>query len=151
MQASCSASCGSRFCGGLHFTILAIYIFLCRSKSTAFNILSNNLPPLPTNGSPCKSSFSPGPSPIKRTSAFLLPTPKTTLCRVLQRSHRSQLLQSRSSSSKDLYIPQYSFRILPNSHGSYNLINSKFSRIICKNLFNYIKNPHSCKLSIGKL
>ena len=38
----------------------------------------------PTNGSPCKSSFRPGPSPMNMTFARGLPTPNTTLERTSQ-------------------------------------------------------------------
>ena len=47
----------------------------------AARYLSSNCPARPTKGSPCKSSFSPGPSPTNRILAFGLPTPKTTWCR----------------------------------------------------------------------
>ena len=58
------------------------------------SISSRNFPAAPTNGSPCKSSFSPGPSPTNMTSASRGPTPKTTLCRVCD---NGQLVQDRQA------------------------------------------------------
>ena len=45
-------------------------MFFWRFKSTASSILSRSCPLRPTNGSPFRSSCSPGPSPMNRISAF---------------------------------------------------------------------------------
>jgi len=60
-----------------------IYILL-RSRSIIASISSSSFPARPTKGSPCRSSCSPGPSPIKSTSALWEPTPNTTFVRVSQ-------------------------------------------------------------------
>ena len=52
-----------------------------RSRSIISSISSSSLPAGPTNGSPCRSSCSPGPSPMNISSLSGSPTPKTTLCR----------------------------------------------------------------------
>ncbi len=72
-------------------------------------ILVSSCPAFPTNGSPCKSSSSPGASPTNISSASGLPTPKTTCVRVAARcghrvqtkrgtAHRGQLLRFARSS-----------------------------------------------------
>ena len=61
---------------------------------------SSSLPPRPTKGLPCRSSFSPGPSPTHMTSASRGPVPNTTLCRVSARAHFWQDRQVCSSSSQ---------------------------------------------------
>ena len=53
----------------------------------ALRILSNNFPARPTNGSPSRSSFSPGASPTNIKDAFSSPTPKTKLVLELPKSH----------------------------------------------------------------
>ena len=67
------------------------------------SISSKNCPAAPTKGSPCKSSFSPGPSPMNITSICSGPTPNTTLCRVFESSQRVQLRQSARRASRFLY------------------------------------------------
>ena len=54
----------------------------------------------PTNGSPCKSSFRPGPSPMNMTFAHGLPTPNTTLERTSHRLHLRQFRQFSFNSSQ---------------------------------------------------
>ena len=82
LQAAHSSCSGSRFLGGRHFTIFAIKQFALRSSSMALSILSSSCPARPTNGKPCRSSSSPGPSPIIITSGFSAPIPGTVLLRV---------------------------------------------------------------------
>ncbi len=87
IHASCSSGAGSRFCGGRHLTMFAIYTFFSRDNPTAASIRSSSCPAAPTNGSPLASSLAPGPSPINNTSASVTPAPNTTCVRVSQRGH----------------------------------------------------------------
>src|SRR5438105_294139 len=60
-------------------------------------MLSSNLPAWPTNGSPCRSSFSPGASPTISQSGWVSPTPKTVLRRP---SHSLQARQFATASAR---------------------------------------------------
>ena len=95
-QACCSSGSGSRLCGGRHLTMLAIYTRV-RSRSTSSSIVSSSLPAGPTKGRPCRSSCSPGPSPISMISACSFPSPNTRLFRPRQSAQASQRAQSRLS------------------------------------------------------
>ena len=69
---------GFLFFGGLHFTILVMYIsslFAPRLSITRVR----SWPDLPTNGRACSSSFCPGPSPKNMSFAFGFPSPNTML------------------------------------------------------------------------
>ena len=70
--------------------------------------LLENAPALPTNGSPCKSSFSPGPSPTNNISAFSLPTPKTRFVLVSPKGQLLQFEQSAFNCSKFSYFKEQS-------------------------------------------
>ena len=63
-----------------------------RSRSIVASISSRNFPAAPTKGLPCWSSFFPGPSPIRRILAFLLPTPGTVCVLCSQSLHNWQSL-----------------------------------------------------------
>ena len=54
-----------RFCGGRHLTMLQIYTSSRRIRIPAVMICVNNCPARPTNGTPVRSSSSPGPSPMR--------------------------------------------------------------------------------------
>src|SRR5262245_11598947 len=57
-----------------------------RGMPASSSALSSIAPAGPTNGAPCRSSWSPGCSPTNITRAFLGPAPKTTCVAVLYRS-----------------------------------------------------------------
>src|SRR6266542_6095347 len=63
---------------------------------------SRSFPDRPTNGSPCRSSCSPGPSPTNIRSAFGSPTPKTTLVRPCESGQRTQSCASIASSARSV-------------------------------------------------
>ena len=88
-QVSISSRSGARFCGGRHFTTLAMYTSSRRSPMAAIMLLSS-CPARPTKGSPCSSSSAPGPSPINMISARGFPTPKTMFLRPRLRPQRVQ-------------------------------------------------------------
>ena len=80
------------------FKILAIKTS-SRLWPMARSISSSNLPALPTNGSPRRSSSAPGASPMTSQSAFGLPTPKTVFVRLADSPQRVHTLTfSRSDS-----------------------------------------------------
>ncbi len=93
----CAISSGSglRLPGGRHFSTLAMKTLSRRFRPSARSMLSRSLPAWPTKGSPCRSSFSPGASPITSQSACCGPTPKTVLCRP---SHSLQARQVATAS-----------------------------------------------------
>ena len=88
IQRSCSVFFGSLFSGGLHLSILAMYILVSLLRPTSSSISVRSLPLLPTNGLPCSSSSLPGASPITSTLAFSTPSPKTSLVLLPLSSHR---------------------------------------------------------------
>src|SRR5579862_381334 len=79
-HAAISSGSGVRLFGGRHLTVLQMYTS-SRFNPIAPMILLSNWPARPTNGSPCKSSSWPGPSPTKTSFALRLPVPKTTFVR----------------------------------------------------------------------
>ena len=81
-----SKTLGTLFFGGLHFTVFVMYT--SSLETPAFSSASDNFfPAMPTNGSPCKSSFLPGASPTNMTSELKFPFPGTECVLVLHRSH----------------------------------------------------------------
>ena len=54
-------------------------------------ILSSSIPARPTNGTPVRSSFCPGPSPMSITPEAPVPSPNTTLVRRSARPQRVQV------------------------------------------------------------
>ncbi len=80
VHASISSGRGSRFPGGRHFTMLAMYT-RSRVRPISPSMRVSSCPAAPTNGSPCLSSWKPGPSPMNIRSASGSPTPKTTWVR----------------------------------------------------------------------
>ena len=77
-QVSFSIGSGSRLPGGRHLTILVINTSFL-DRFIVANNLSRYFPAAPTKGTPCKSSFLPGPSPINTISESGLPAPGTVL------------------------------------------------------------------------
>ena len=63
--------------------------------------LVSSWPARPTNGSPVRSSCSPGPSPTNIRSAWASPTPNTTCVRVAASGHFVQVSASRSRSANE--------------------------------------------------
>ena len=84
MWAFISSGVGFRFCGGLHFSMFAMYMFSLFSP-TFSSSLSRFFPAAPQNGIPCSSSFFPGASPIKSISALGFPPPITMFVQSLNR------------------------------------------------------------------
>src|SRR4051812_17046696 len=97
---SISSGSGSRLPGGRHFTTLAMYTS-ARVRPMPSIRLVRRRPARPTNGSPVRSSCSPGPSPTKRRSACGSPTPKTTCVRVAASGHFVHVSASRSRSANE--------------------------------------------------
>ena len=60
---------------------------LARSSPISPSMRVNSCPAAPTNGSPCLSSWKPGPSPMNIRSASGSPTPKTTCVRLWASRH----------------------------------------------------------------
>src|SRR5262249_42586589 len=79
-HASISSGCGSRLPGGRHFTTFAMYTS-SRVKPIPSMSWVSSWPARPTNGSPFRSSCSPGPSPTNMRLASARPTPNTTCVR----------------------------------------------------------------------
>ena len=69
--------------------ILQIYTCL-RDRLMAAMIFVKSLPAAPTNGSPCRSSSNPGPSPTNTSLAAAWPLPKTMWVRLDASLHRWQ-------------------------------------------------------------
>ena len=82
-HAAFSSGSGLRLCGGRHFIVLQMYIFSFLEKPTHSKILSKSWPERPTNGEPCKSSCSPGASPISIIRELGTPPEKTVLVLLL--------------------------------------------------------------------
>src|SRR5579872_227867 len=61
-----------------------------RARPIAASMRLSSSPALPTNGSPCRSSFSPGPSPTITSGEHGLPTPGTACVRVYPIGQRRQ-------------------------------------------------------------
>src|SRR4029079_5396335 len=65
---------------------------------------SSSWPAAPTNGTPCLSSWKPGPSPMNIRSASGSPTPKTTWVRPSESRHRVQVEASSAASARVLIV-----------------------------------------------
>ena len=65
------------------FVINTLLLFSAIPSSNS----SSNLPALPTNGDPSRSSFIPGPSPMNIISASVFPSPGTVRVLVLYSAH----------------------------------------------------------------
>ena len=88
-QASTSWRVGTRFPGGRHLTMFAMYT-PSRDKPTEARIWVRSCPAGPTNGRPVSSSTSPGPSPTNRSGERGSPSPNTTVRRLSASGQRRQ-------------------------------------------------------------
>jgi hypothetical protein len=103
VQVSISSGLGSRFFGGLHFTMfvmktLSLDDFICDNR------VSRNLPAVPTKGSPLMSSELPGASPMNMIRLLGLPTPGTAFLRDSHRGHFVQTITSEATASNVSFL-----------------------------------------------
>ena len=98
LHAEISLGTGSRLLGGRHLTMLAMYTW-SRDIPIDWSNSSRKFPAGPTKGRPCRSSWNPGPSPMKRISALAGPSPGTALVREPCSGQSVQFLTSSAKSS----------------------------------------------------
>ena len=103
VQVSISRGLGSRFLGGLHFTMFVMKTCSLENPICDKSV-SRNLPAVPTKGSPLSSSELPGASPMNIIRLWGFPTPGTAFLRDFQSGHFVQTVTSDATSSRSFFL-----------------------------------------------